>query len=217
MDENGNLTAQAEAGGWQVDENGELTGGVILDKEHFKNGEEWHNLGKTKWSIPDYVPDEGIEGDIVENVDLDEEPEADEAYDAIQAWWDAYRTAANAGDSGDWDAEQAAFDRLSDVFGVETENVMNRIMDRLDKENYVTDLENIPNSWWMAPDNWNGGGGLSGQDVEGLKGVPGQMAAATRAGIADGLGKVRVIMDRQAVGWLVAPTVSEYIAGEIEA
>lgn len=212
VDENGNLTAQALADGWQLDENGELTGRGTIG-----SAEEVHDLGVTKRTIPDYVPDEGIEGDIVENVDLDEEPEADEAYDAIQAWWDAYRTAANAGDNGDWDAEQAAFDRLSEVLGVETETVMNRIMDRLDKENYVTDLENLPNSWWMAPDNWNGGGGLSGQDVEGLKGVPGQMAAATRAGIADGLGKVRVIMDRQAVGWLVAPTVSEYIAGEIEA
>jgi len=195
-----------------------------------------HGMSDTQWELPENMAqaaeaaaekaweeaaapmEEAAEAlkELIPDNAAESAPDADAREAAIQAWWDAYRTAANAGETGDWDAEQAAFDKLAEILGEETEPVMNRIMDRLEKEGYVTGLEDLPQSWWMAPDNWNGGG-LSGQDVEGLKGVPGQMAAATRAGIADGLGKVRVIMDRQAVGWLVAPTVSEYIAGEIEA
>ena len=190
---------------------------AALVEEIAEKGAEAAKLTVEGPVILDELPEGGAEGDIVEDVDLDETGPGLTRDEAVQAWWDAWKEAAESGEAEAWNAEMDAIAAMERLFGDETESVMQQILERMDEGGYETMPADVPQEWWLTnPANWNGGG-LSGQDIEGLKGVPGQMAAATRAGIADGIGRVRVQIDKETVGWLVAPTVSEYIAGQIEA
>jgi len=65
--------------------------------------------------------------------------------------------------------------------------------------------EDLPADWWdkFGPDN-----GLSGEDLQGFRSLPGAMSSA----VARGVSGIKVTLDGQTVGNLVAPYVSEQIA-----
>lgn len=66
----------------------------------------------------------------------------------------------------------------------------------------------LPSSdWWQTNGN-NNGNSLTSEDISGFKSVPGMMRAAVR----DGVSNIKVTIDGQTVGNLVAPYVSQYIA-----
>ena len=61
-------------------------------------------------------------------------------------------------------------------------------------------------SWWQT----NNSSGLTSDDISGFRSVPNLMAGAVQRGVSG----IRVTMDGSAVGRLVAPYVSQYIAAE---
>ena len=66
-------------------------------------------------------------------------------------------------------------------------------------------IEDLPADWWVGGGQENG---LTSDDLSGFRNVPSQMRAAVREGISG----IKVTMDGQTVGSLVAPYVSEYVA-----
>ena len=59
-------------------------------------------------------------------------------------------------------------------------------------------------------------GGLTGDDVQTFRGLPGQLSAAAQSGVAKGISGIKVTLDGRTVGALVAPFVSEMIARDID-
>ena len=65
----------------------------------------------------------------------------------------------------------------------------------------------LPADWWQS----GAGQGLTSDDISGFKSVPGLMKAAVREGVSN----IKVVMDGQTVGNIVAPYVSEKIAPDM--
>lgn len=65
----------------------------------------------------------------------------------------------------------------------------------------------LPADWWQS----SGAQGLTSEDISGFKSVPGLMRAAVREGVSN----IKVVIDGQTVGNLVAPYVSEQIARDM--
>ena len=147
-------------------------------------------------------------------------------YTAIQDYWDKYKTGTATTD--DWTELNSFF---------KSEENQNGLISVL-KNLYTLDkaLEDVPEwafglgdgwdaglpeSWRTVTNDWNQGAGsggnsgsttgLSPEDVNGFRNVPGQMRAAVREGVSN----IKVVMDRETVGRLVAPIVSEYIAQDV--
>ena len=202
LDENGELRPEAQALGFSVDENGE-----IRRPEY-----------QTEFTIP------GAEGtvketaaavaeEIVEDLDLDEYTDEDRK-NAVQDWWDAWRNASNGEDS--WDEESRAYAWMEQVLGENTGDAVEAILRHLDEVEKQNELEDIPDSWWMDPSKWNGGGdGITGSDIAGFRGLPAQLQLAAQKGVSAGVSGLRVSIDGQAAGRILAPYVSEYIARDM--
>ena len=69
-------------------------------------------------------------------------------------------------------------------------------------------LEDLPADWWTSTGN---SGGLTSEDVSGFKSLPGSI----RSAVASGISGIKVTMDGQTVGNLVAPYVSQAIARDM--
>ena len=173
---------------------------------------------------PDYLPDEwfGIGGETQEEyVDLDEpRGYTDEDRDlAVQDWWDALKDwwSGNIDD----DEYGSALDYFNEVFGERQGDVMEAILQKLDEQKDQTKLEDIPIDWWMSLGGWNSGStggednGVTGADLEGFRGLPANMEAAAKKGVAAGVKGLRVEIDGQAAGRILAPYVSQEIARSI--
>ena len=190
LDENGNLTAEAQAYGFKLDENGEL----YQDPDALD---------------PKYVTPEHLEWlknqpkEEVEYVDLEDEPRvytAEDMDNAVQDWWDAWRDGA--------DDEESAFEYLKEVFGDDFGAVWDQIIAKLDEMENQTNMEDIPSDWWSSVVNKDG---LTSEDISGFRSVPGLMLAAVRNGVSG----IKVSMDGRTVGTLVAPYVSQMIARDM--
>jgi len=141
-------------------------------------------------------------------------------YNAVQDWWDAWRNAVNGDDT--WEEEQSAFEYLQEVFGDDFADTFYNISERLNElsesDGYPEDL---PADWWMDADSWKTGGsanenGVTSKDVESLASALGNVSGDARAGVREGIAGLKVTMDGQTVGRIVAPYVSQYIARDIE-
>jgi hypothetical protein len=80
----------------------------------------------------------------------------------------------------------------------------------------------LPGWNFLSADAWNGIGsggsqqeGVSSQDLQGFRGLPGQVAQSAREGVAAGISGIKVYMDGTVVGHLVAPVVSREIARQV--
>lgn len=86
------------------------------------------------------------------------------------------------------------------------------IMEYYERQNQLTEeLLNNGGSGAIPADWWTGKNELTQEDLNNFNSVPGMMKAAVR----EGVGNIRVIMDGQSVGYLVAPYVSEQIARDM--
>ena len=67
------------------------------------------------------------------------------------------------------------------------------------------DWQDLPSTWWKNPNQ------LTSGDIQGFRALPGLMSSAVRNGVSG----IRVSLDGQTVGSLVAPYVSQYIARDV--
>ena len=159
--------------------------------------EEIEEIRRKNGFDPSVLFGEDLE-DVIEDVLLDNEYTDQDRENAIQDWWDAWRTMS--------DDEESALEWMKEVFGDDFTNVWDRIIEKLDEagENQMN-MEDIPSDWWIGGGKENG---LSSEDINGFRSVPAQMRAAVREGVSG----IKVTMDGYTVGNLVAPYVSEYVA-----
>ena len=137
---------------------------------------------------------------------------------AANAWWDIFR-------SGNWGENDQALDNawnaMAEAFGGEDSALfgrLNTLLDRLIEEqsaaendtDYNPDLwSDIPSTWWQNPSGQNNG--ITSSDLQGFRSLPGQVSSAVSRGISG----IKVTLDGQTVGNLVAPYVSNYIAASM--
>ena len=129
-------------------------------------------------------------------------------YDYLQDLWDAYRTLRNGGNVPGWDE---LFKNTEKMFGNDElfKDFMTMFQEFIDTEE-GKNAEDLPLNWFTPQDTWNNNdsGGLSTSDINKFGAIPGQMLTAVRSGVSG----IKVTMDGQTVGTLVAPYVSEIIA-----
>ena len=157
----------------------------------------------------------------VEEIELEErEPytEKDREF-AVQDWWDAWRNAVNGNDT--WDEESSAFEYFQEVFGDDFADVFYNINERLNEMEDRVKMEDIPEDWWRTTGSWGDAGGVTGEngvtskDLEGLNSIPAGVETASERGVRKGIAGLRVEIDGQAAGRILAPYVSREIAREI--
>lgn len=174
------------------------------------------------WNMPEWMR-EGLENSDWDWGDIIPEPEApkslggtdSEKRDAAEAFWDALRE--NGADAW-WGSEEEA---LVQQFAEDQEG-MNRLIDAITEltasENWQS-RENLPDWIWTDAAPWQQGGGdadgITSADLQSFRGLPGQLTAAARNGVSQGVSGLKVTLDGAAVGRMVAPYVSEYIAQDI--
>ena len=188
VDEAGNLTEEGLRYGYTVGENGEI-----------------HAPGEGQDQTRIYVP----------GLTAPDRAEAENAKrDAAEAFWDALRE--NGADAW-WGSEAEA---LTQQFSDDQEG-MSRLIDAITEltasENWQS-RENLPDWLWTDSAPWQGGGdadGITSADLQSFRGLPGQLTAAARNGVSQGVSGLKVTLDGAVVGRMVAPYVSEYIAQDI--
>ena len=185
-----------------------------------------YTMDRNEADIPDWVF--GLEsrwGDQLEEIDLDEENPFTEKdrENAVQDWWDAWRNAAKGEDS--WDEENSAFEWFKEVFGDDFGEVYDRIIAELDQldEKKQLGLDDLPADWWTVTSSWGGASsgsadenGITSADLEGFLGVPSGVEKAAEKGVKKGISGLRVEIDGQTAGRILAPYVSEEIAKSID-
>ena len=140
----------------------------------------------------------------------------EEQYDALLHLWDDFVLLRNGGKLGGgaetwndvFEKAQRAFEGQEDLF----EEYMVKFNEYINTEE-GKNADTMPEWWFGTPaDTWNNSGnsGLTTNDISGFKNVPGQMLGAVQRGVSG----IKVTMDGQSVGRLVAPYVSQYIAAE---
>ena len=162
IDENGNLTNEANEYGFAVDENGEL-----------------YDTKTTPAAGQKYT---------------------DYQIQKIQEFWDKYR-------NGEITSKELFENfRGETLLGDEEfKELMTTLNTFINENKDWRTIEDLPADWWVGGGQENG---LTSDDLSGFRNVPSQMRAAVREGISG----IKVTMDGQTVGSLVAPYVSEYVA-----
>jgi len=89
-----------------------------------------------------------------------------------------------------------------------SEEILKAYSDWLQEHSYGNMSWELPADWWQG---YGDSGGLTSDDISGFRGLPGQMRAAVQSGVSN----IKVVMDGQVVGNLVAPYVSEQIARDM--
>ena len=145
---------------------------------------------------------------------------------AAEDYWDAYRNAANKG----WDDEsfrlfREASDKLAELTGGEDSPLYTAI-----DEMAMRMKERFPDGGWMVVEDlgdtaykildavtWQDdtGNGLKTEDVSGFKALPAEIEQKAMEGLLKGASRMRIDMDGQSVGKVVAPYVSQEIAAEM--
>lgn len=131
---------------------------------------------------------------------------------AIQDWWDAWKEndlnpteEGAAEEDREWNLMQ---EMLGDSFG----DLWDRIVQGLDETEDQHALEDIPAGWYKdildSLDFGEQNGGVTSEDISGLRGLPALIEAAAQNGTASGVSGIQVTLDGYRVGQLVAPYVS---------
>ena len=173
--------------------------------------------------LPDELPLEwfGVyDNEVTENVDLDEGSgyTAQDREQAVQDWWYAWRNAVNGDDS--WEEEASAFQWFQEVFGDDFGSVWDRIIQKLDESENQMDMEDLPEDWWRTTGSWNQSGtpgenGVTSKDLAGLQSLPANVESASERGVKKGISGLKVEIDGQTAGRILAPYVSQQIAREM--
>lgn len=100
-------------------------------------------------------------------------------------------------------------------------DVYDRILQRLEETKNQMDLKKIPEDWWRTTGSWSqnsgatGDNGVTSRDLAGLQSLPGNVESASERGVRKGISGLRVEIDGQAAGRILAPYVSREIAREM--
>ena len=131
----------------------------------------------------------------------------DEQRQGLEDYWDYSR-----GDDA-WN-ELAQEEKLTTLFS-DNMDTLNKLMDMitiLQTRDGWTTLEDLPSEWWQHQGGNSGNtDGLTSEDAKSMTGAVQQMPKA----VAKALNGLTVKMDGQAVGYIVAPYVSQQIASQI--
>lgn len=181
-------------------------------------------LGKSGKELPADLPLEwfGVGAEAQEEYEDLDEPERYTDADrdlAVQDWFDAMKDwwSGNIDD----DEYGSALDYFNKVFGERQGDVMEAILQKLEQQEDQTKLDDIPMDWWMSLGGWNSGStggddnGVTSADLEGFRGLPANLQTAAQKGVAAGVKGLRVEIDGQAAGRILAPYVSQEIARSI--
>ena len=184
IDKNGNLTETAKETGFYVDKDGNI-----------HEPEELSIIGWDKSQNTMAQAEEGATG-------ITPEQRA-----AAEAFWDAYRQDPMNGDiwGESYDEFEQAFAGMEDVFD-ELDRRLNDLQMEYEDDSWQG-LEDIPASIFNGYDLSSAGESIDNA-ASTMQGLPGQIQAAVRGGMSG----IRVQMDGETVGTLVAPYVSLEIA-----
>jgi hypothetical protein len=175
IDANGNLTGEAKAYNYSLNENGELVQGEYTPPESNApvinlsytppteaEKQEMYASEEHPWDDPSY--DEWLIkfANAFADEDLGGEFDKEDISAAIQDWWDARRNAENGIDS--WDEESAAFDWMQEVLSDQFVTFWDRFLEESEGKD-LRDMEDIPADWYadiraslrnLTKDNYNG-------------------------------------------------------------
>lgn len=199
IDKNGNLTEEAKAYGYELDEHGDLV----------------QNPEKVD---PQYVSKEMQlwQQDQQRNNEMNQrQPMTDAQWAAAQKWWDE----VERGKDGEFTDEE--FEEMEKIFAG-NEEVLDKLFEMIDYlkqsdeetngKNTWKDMEDLPAYWWQTQGGNTGNtDGLTTQDARTMTQAVQNMPNAVKSGLSG----VKVYMDRVAVGNLVADEVSKQIASMI--
>ena len=151
-----------------------------------------------------------------EDVDLSEYTR-EQAEEAIQDWWDAWRNADQNPTAENQAEEESAFAWMQEVLGEGWGDVYDQLIQKLDEERNPGKLEDIPQGWYSTMLDTMGleqqTSGELKKSIDGLAKT--DMEGAAARGVANGMRNVRVIMDGESVGRLVTPWVSQFMARDL--
>ena len=151
-----------------------------------------------------------------EDVDLSEYTR-EQAEEAIQDWWDAWRNADQNPTAENQAEEESAFAWMQEVLGEGWGDVYDQLIQKLDEERNPGRLEDIPQGWYSTMLDTMGleqqTSGELKKSIDGLAKT--DMEGAAARGVANGMRNVRVIMDGESVGRLVTPWVSQFMARDL--
>ena len=135
--------------------------------------------------------------------------------EALEAFWDAWRQddiemtpTTNEKFIEAWDAYEEAFAGQEHLFD-KVDQLLTEFQSGTAKSGEWPYMEDLPASFWEDA------GGVSEADLQGFRSVPNAMVAAVRTGAAEGVSGIRVFLDGETVGRLVAPYVSQGIARDV--
>ena len=198
---------------WAI-ENWKENGKNTADYWFGENGIFAQQREASEWILPDDATVEEINAfveamqqvkELVEDVDLDETYTDEQKNDAVQDWWDAFREVA--------EDEETALDWMKEVFGDDFGTVWDTIMQRLEElGDKQKQLEDLPAEWWQTQGGNSGNtDGMTAADARTMTQAVNNMPGA----VARGMSNVKVVLDGQTVGNLVAPYVSANIASYV--
>ena len=152
--------------------------------------------------------------EIVEELEISDYTDEDREA-AFQDWWDAYRN--NGQGLEDQEEVDNAFDRMATVFEDDFADVFYNINKMLDQMENAENMSDLPSSWWrevtdVVGKNQNP---ITRGDLNGVQSVLASLGAQVQIGAARGVSGIQVTLDGAAVGRMVAPYVSQYIAYEV--
>ena len=132
--------------------------------------------------------------------------------------WDALRGWGSYSDDEHEAAFDAAWQEFEEAFTGQ-ENLCDAISDLVDQLQTEEGWENqtdLPASWWQdVVGRGNNPNQITSGDLNNMNNTLSGLGRAVQIGAANGVSGIRVYMDGQAVGRLVTPYVSEYIAAMI--
>ena len=187
IDENGNLTQEAKEYGYELNSQGELVQNPDMVDEKYITEDQKEFLQEQK------------KASIVNGMTA-------EQWKAAQDFWDVLRENPEDFSDEEWLNYLNAFEGQEELFRA-IDDKMTELIQSVDDDSW-RGIEDLPADWWTGGGNENG---LTSEDISGFRTIPGQMRAAVKEGISG----IRVSLDGQRVGELVAPYVSEMIAREI--
>jgi len=149
-------------------------------------------LGATEFSLPTKKTPRGT----LVGFDVTDEQRA-----GLEEYWDLLRT-------GELYKAGNVEDHLYELFSNETD-MLDKLMDMIDilqNDHVLRDELDLPANWWLHGSNT--GEGITNENLTAFNSLPEKMQKA----VANGVSRIRVEIDGQSAGRILAPYVSEYIA-----
>ena len=205
LNENGELTNEAKEYGYTKNANGEIVA-------------PWENQEPLQFGFKT-TPEE------YEDVDLDKAYSAAEKLEAIQDWWDAHRNAESGVDS--WDEEESSRRYMEEVLGDQFGQFWDTFLEKTEGKD-MSNVEDLPKSITDSVLNdaiaemkvntestQKAADKVAEMDMKKFNSLPANVQDAVRRGAASGVSGIRVYIDGQAAGRLLAPYVNSELGSQV--